>query len=520
MPAPVTKVLVVDDDPDLAVQIRQMLRQSHWLYAVEAEYGTEQLSERLSRREFDVWILDHHLAGMPGSEVLKRLPPDDERPPFVVLTMSPDPLLSQVYLALGAADFLNKDELRPALLERTLRYVIAQDSDRRNLERQQQQLLRFERMATIGRIAAGVAHEYNNLNAVILVALERIQRRMPADPETNRLLLHVIDSIHGSRRISDSLLRISRPGDPDGEVIDLGVHVQEMVQLLRTQAEKSGIDLNLIAGGGTWWVKLDAGDLQQVLSNLIVNSIHAVHARPNPRIQVELREDDGWAMLSVTDNGVGISAEDLARIFQPFFSRKGAHDKLGLFPKDAPGTGLGLALCQTLIENAGGTLGITSNSGMGTVVVVKLPLVPAMELPVPSQPLGICDRQGQPPLRVVVVDDNEQFCELFAEECRLHGVEAQTFPSPLDFLAQFADLRFDVLVLDWQMPGLSGWDVVERLGDPMRPVPIPVFIISGENPSLPQTLPEGVEIRQILTKPFLVRDLIASMRQVPGRAER
>ncbi len=520
MNALMTRVLVVDDDPDLAVQIRQMLRQSHWPYAVEAEYGTEHLSDRLSRREFDIWILDHHLAGMPGSELLKQLPPDDERPPFVVLTMSPDPMLSQVYLDLGAADFLNKDELRPALLERTLRYVIAQDSDRRNLERHQQQLLRFERMATIGRIAAGVAHEYNNLNAVILVALERIQRRMPHDPETNRRLLQVIDAIHGSRRISDSLLRISRQGDPDGEVIDLGVRVQEMVQMLRTQAEKSGIELHATDCRGTWRVKLDAGDLQQVLSNLIINSIHAVHARPAPRIQVSLREDAGWVELSITDNGVGISVEDLGRIFQPFFSRKGAHDKLGLFPKDAPGTGLGLALCQTLIENAGGTLAIASDSGQGTQVVVRLPLVPARELPITGNPLGTCDRQGQPPLRVVVVDDNEQFCELFAEECRLNDVEIQTFSSPLGFLAQFADLRFDVLVLDWQMPRLSGWDVVERLADPVRPVPIPIIVISGECPLLPKALPKGIEIRQILTKPFLMRDLIASMQQVPSRVDR
>lgn len=518
MNAPLTRVLVVDDDPDIAVQIRSMLRQSQWAYDVRAESGGSDLPRRLSRSECDVWILDHHLTEKAGSELLASLPPDAERPPFVVLTMSLDPALSHTYLALGAADFLNKDELRPALLERTLRYAIAHDENRRNLDRQQEHLLRSERMATIGRIAAGVAHEYNNLHAVALGSLERLQRRVGDDPASERLLVRITESIQSSRRISESLFKLGQSNDLTGSIIDLQARVDDILSLMQHQAVKAGVQLEFNGIEGQAPVEMDGSDAQLVVSHLISNSIHAVHAVPIPRISVHLQRSEAQVVLAVTDNGVGIAPEDLSRVCLPFFSRKGPHDRDGLFPRDALGTGLGLAVCQSVIENAGGHLELSSRLGEGTTATVTLPIAAHAPATAAAPPLvASLGVDPERPVSVVVVDDNEQLCELLAEELPHHGLEVTTFTSPALFLAKITEVHLDALVLDWQMPSISGGEIIKRLGDHLRGAPLPVFIISGGNLELPSGIPDGVVIKRILAKPFRISELAQMLSNVAVR---
>ncbi|HEX3133605.1 MAG TPA: response regulator, partial [Planctomycetota bacterium] len=228
----------MDDDPDLAAEIRMLLRGSQRGWEVDAQVTVDGLGDRLQRGHYDVWILDHQLAGMVGDQVLRLLPANVERPPVVVVTGSADPALPETYLLLGVADFLTKEELKPALLDRTLRFAVAQWQAKQALERSQHDLLRSERLATIGRMASGVAHEYNNLNAVVLAGLERLHRHISGDPAAHDLITRVLGAVERSRRISESLLTLGRPSDSAATIIDLRPHLVDTMALMELRARR------------------------------------------------------------------------------------------------------------------------------------------------------------------------------------------------------------------------------------------------------------------------------------------
>ena len=511
---PPSRVLVVDDDPDLAVEIRTLLRGSPRPWEVEAFSTIDGLGDRLKGGRYDVWILDHHLSGMVGDQLLRLLPADLQRPPVVVVTGSADPALPETYLSLGVSDFLTKEELKPALLDRTLRFAMAQWQAKQALERSQQDLLRSERLATIGRMASGVAHEYNNLNAVVLAGLERLHRHISGDQAAHDLVQRVLGAVERSRRISESLLTLGRPSDGQATVIDLRPHLTDTMALMELRARRFGTALRLESDQQSCPVRIDRNDLHQVLSNLVVNALHAVHRAVDPTVVVRIERRGQHVVLTVRDNGVGIDADDMPRLFQPFFSRKGPHDRSGLFPASAGGTGLGLPVCQVLVDRAGGDLVVTSRAGQGTTVTVTLPLC---EEPAPSatpsatpvQQPGITPTvrpAGKP--RVVALDDNTQLCQLLHDALSDAGIPVRTHIDPLRFLAEQPLDEIDLLVLDWQMPGMGGGEVLQHIGDAKRATPLRVLVVSGEPPVLPDPAPPGVTIIGVVMKPFRLAELI------------
>ena len=510
-----SRVLVVDDDPDLVAEIRMLLRHSPRGWQVDAQPTIDGLGDRLQQGSYDVWILDHHLTGMVGDQVLRLLPADVERPPVVVVTASADPALPETYLSLGVADFLNKEELKPALLDRTLRFAIAQWQAKQALERSQHDLLRSERLATIGRMASGVAHEYNNLNAVVLAGLERLHRHVAGDPAAHELVTRVLGAVERSRRISESLLTLGRPTDGVATVIDLRPHLSDTMALMELRARRFGATLLLESDEQPCPVRIDRNDVHQVLSNLVVNALHAVHRAVDPTVTVRIERRAERVVLTVQDNGVGIETEDMPRLFQPFFSRKGPHDRSGLFPPSAGGTGLGLPVCQVLVDRAGGDLVVTSRPGAGTTVSVLLPLgadpaempraAAARSTPTPSGGLVVRPPDRQ---RVVALDDNAQLCQLLHDALEDAGIPVRTYIDPLRFLAEQPLDQIDLLVLDWQMPGMGGGEVLNQLGDATRNPPLRVLIVSGEPPVLPQSPPPGIVILGVMMKPFRLAELI------------
>jgi signal transduction histidine kinase len=508
-----SRVLVVDDDPDLAVEIRALLRGSPRGWEVDAQPTVDGLGDRLQSGSYDVWILDHHLAGMVGDQVLRLLPADVERPPVVVVTGSADPALPETYLSLGVADFLTKEELKPALLDRTLRFAVAQWQAKQALERSQHDLLRSERLATIGRMASGVAHEYNNLNAVVLAGLERLHRHVSSDPAAHDLITRVLGAVERSRRISESLLTLGRPSDGAATVIDLRPHLTDTMALMELRARRFGTALHLESDEQPCPVRIDRNDLHQVLSNLVVNALHAVHRASEPQVVVRVERHARQVVMTVRDNGVGIAADDMPRLFQPFFSRKGPHDRSGLFPASAGGTGLGLPVCQVLIARAGGDLVVSSRAGSGTTVTVTLPLCEEAPTPTPTakpaeSASGAPAVRAADRLRVVALDDNVQLCQLLHDALSDAGIPVRTHVDPLRFLAEQPIEEIDLLVLDWQMPGIGGGEVLQQLGDAQRIPPLRVLVISGEPPILPDPPPPGVVILGVVMKPFRLAELI------------
>lgn len=507
------RLLIIDDDPDLVVQVTRMLRHAPTPYQIEVHQDLRlPLADRLRAGGIDACLLDHYLHDCQGADVLRHLPHDSRWPPVVVLTGAPDPALADTYLELGAADFLSKDEINPGLLDRTIRYAIQHWNARLDIERTHEALLHSERLATIGRLAAGVAHEYNNLNGVILGGIERLTRVVALDPEHMIHLQRILDSLERSRRISQGLLQLGRTTPPTGTVTDLRRQVGDTLALLEAQLRNQSIQLSTHLPDQPVAVRVNANDIHQVLSNLVTNSIHALWQTTRPHLGVSLQVEDQEAVLQVADNGIGIEAEDLPRVSEPFFSRKGAHDPTGVYPVEIEGTGLGLAVCASLMQQAGGSLTLASTPGAGTTVTVRLPLSCALPTaPVEPPPRTPVSTPGQ--ISIAVVDDNLDLLTLMQESLSEHGFAVTTFSDPLVFLAAAAHQRWDAVLLDWYMPHCSGAEVLTRLADSRRATPLPVIILSGATPDLPDPAPPGIVLLAPLPKPFRMQTLIALVGQ-------
>ncbi|MFH1060235.1 MAG: ATP-binding protein [Pseudomonadota bacterium] len=225
------------------------------------------------------------------------------------------------------------------------------------------------KLASIGRLAAGVAHEINNPIAIINekagLLKDIISAREEDGPQKDKFL-HLADSILSSvKRVSavtHRLLGFARHLDVSYETIQLGALVNEVLGFLGKEAEHRNIDINVRTDKDVPNIESDRGQLQQVLLNILNNSLAAVNNGGEINISVAHIQPDTVA-LSIADNGVGIPKENLKSIFEPFFSTRGAR-----------GTGLGLSITYGIVQKLGGSISVESQEGEGTTFTITLPV--------------------------------------------------------------------------------------------------------------------------------------------------
>lgn len=261
-------------------------------------------------------------------------------------------------------------ELRQALEDqnkttRRLQSTVAE------LQCTQNQLVHAEKMAGLGHLSASVAHEFNNLLGGILGSAQAALEEKPGG--TVGEALEVVR--RAARRacvITDNLLRFSRKEEPHKSPGDLNRLVEECVQLLEPEMRKRRVSVD-VALDELPSVPIDSGQMHQVLLNLLSNATYAVEPGGNVYVSTEVTDDT--VLLSVADDGPGIAAADRHRVFEPFFSTRGAGD-------DRPaGTGLGLSVSYGIITGHGGSITVDDHPGGGARFQVRLPLDGAAEAP-------------------------------------------------------------------------------------------------------------------------------------------
>ncbi|OJY28419.1 MAG: two-component sensor histidine kinase [Rhodobacterales bacterium 65-51] len=237
------------------------------------------------------------------------------------------------------------------------------DANRR-LERTTERLIMSEKLAAVGEITAGVAHEINNPIAVIQGNLDvaRMVLGEGAAPVKTEFDL-IDDQVYRIGTIVSKLLQFARPGEYSGaaNIISPAQVVRDCLVLTRRQIEGAGIEIRTDLATEAQ-VFMERTELQQVVVNLILNAVHAMPGGGVLSLSVALRQ--GRVEIGVADSGTGMSAEIQRRIFDPFFTTK-----------QAQGTGLGLSISQTLITRAGGRIGVRSAPGKGSCFVIRLPVV-------------------------------------------------------------------------------------------------------------------------------------------------
>jgi len=242
--------------------------------------------------------------------------------------------------------------------------------DRANAQRDElsRDLLRSAKLASLGELSAGLAHEINNPLAIISAEQTNISDLIGDLEPPPAIEEDLLSAIARCRRqvercagITAKMLRFGRKSESRPEPTDVAAALAEITALMRKQSEVHDVDLRLDVEGGLPPVVLDQNELEQVLTNLINNAIHAIDGAG--AIEVSARHAGREIVIAVRDSGCGIPPEDIDRIFQPFFTTKPV----------GQGTGLGLSVCFGIVHGWGGRIAVESAVGVGTTFEIRLP---------------------------------------------------------------------------------------------------------------------------------------------------
>jgi two-component system NtrC family sensor kinase len=238
------------------------------------------------------------------------------------------------------------------------------------------QLIMAGKLAEVGEMSAGIAHEINN-PLQVMKSEEALIRDIMSDMEAEgsleecenaRLLRDSIDQIDHQidrcKHIVQGLLRFARESEIKIQPVDVAYLMAQIVGMVERQAQVENIRIAQRFDGDLPSVMSDSGQLQQVFLNLLNNAMYALRKRDNAEIRITATQEDGTVVVAVADNGCGIAPENLEKIFLPFFTTKPV----------GQGTGLGLSTCFGIVENLGGQLSVTSELNVGSVFTVKIPV--------------------------------------------------------------------------------------------------------------------------------------------------
>ena len=376
-------VLLVDDEAAFRDTISRRL-EKRGMKVIQAAGGAQCL-EIMATENPEVVVSDVKMPGMGGLELLQRLKEDYPDIEVILLTGHASTADGVSGIKAGAFDYLTK----PVEFEHLLSKIRqAYDQVRRRQEKREelefkekmaQQMIVTERLAALGTLATGVAHEINNPLAVIKESagwMEMIVNKEPDMPRKEHLLkaLGKIDKgVERARRITHQLLGFVQKNDSAISPVNLSELLEETMRLTAREALNKGVELaKELAGRENATIYSDPYQLRQVLLNLISNAVYA--APQEGRVALRLAGTENSVRIDIEDDGEGIPAENLEKIFEPFFTTKAP----------GKGTGLGLFVSKGIVQRLGGKLSVVSRVGRGTVFTVTLPR--NADIPAPDSP--------------------------------------------------------------------------------------------------------------------------------------
>jgi len=383
------------------------------------------------------------------------------------------------------------DELESRVEERTREREIAL-----------RQLHESQKMESIGQLTGGVAHDFNNLLAVILGSLSLLKKAVPQEPRISRLLDRAIQGAERGATLTTRLLAFARRQELKVEFVALQKLIPEMLDFLRHSVGPN-IEIRAEISQEVGAIEVDANQLELALINLAVNARDAMPQGGSLTIACHNETSgksiglsrDPFVCITVTDTGEGMSEATLARAQEPFFTTKGI----------GKGTGLGLSMVHGFTAQSGGTMRIRSQPGKGTSVTIWLPRAKEGSKAA-NVDMPLAQPKDARSLRVLLVDD-DILVSMGAADMLLdlgHSVtEAQSGPHALKLLE--SDAPFDLVVTDYAMPGMNGFELAQRVKE--RNPKLPIILATGYA-ELPAD--RSIEFGH-LAKPYTSKDLAAAL---------
>ncbi|MFZ5949227.1 MAG: PAS domain S-box protein [Candidatus Rifleibacteriota bacterium] len=380
-------------------------------------------------------------------------------------------------------------------------------------EKMQNQLLQAQKMESVGRLAGGVAHDFNNLIGVIMGCAEMAQLKLKKGANIDAELDGIFKTAERSADLTRQLLAFARRQPISPSVINLNEAVESMHQMLKRLIGEQ-VELEFIPGKELWPIRFDPGQIQQILTNLCVNARDAVSGSGKIIISTDNHEFDElscidniglkpgcYVSLSVSDNGSGMDAETVKHIFEPFYTTK----------EKGKGTGLGLATVYGIINQNEGYVKVFSQPGEGTSIKVFIPKTQNVqnqnkEIDSVEKPVGGHET-------IMIVEDDETILDLTQRILQSFGYRVFTAsrPGTAISIAENCDEKIDLLITDVVMPEMNGKDLSSRIME--RFPELKVIFMSGYTAEIIST--HGVKHgANFMQKPFHMQELAQKVRQI------
>jgi signal transduction histidine kinase len=503
----------IDWAPDAAAVLRQLPR------------------SRSEPSNFDLLLIDFRLAGDTGLDVLRATRQERELDlPVVLITGQGSEDVAALAMRLGATDYIVKRPhyllALPAVLESAFHRVQAAREQaalralNTSLERKvAERTAEFELAKDAAEAAnraksaflARMSHDLRTpLNAVLgfsqllmldpaLAEAGQARRQVQLIRDAGQHLLAMIDEVLDLARIESGSLRLSL------EPVDACQLVAESLRLAQPLAMHHRVGVEHLPSRSTCLVHADRTRLRQVLVNLLTNAIK--YNRPGGQVEVMLTDHEAGVQVAVHDNGCGMTPQQLAALFQPF-------NRVGAEGSSVEGTGLGLVIAKQLVEAMHGRLAVSSTPGAGSTFTLWLPAATQPVRPSVAPQVAVLRKL---PRRVLYVEDNPVNAQLMRAWLQMQPeVELQVAEDGASALALAARWLPQLVLLDMDLPDMSGIDVLRRLrADPATAV-IPCVAVSAFalGPEVQQALDRGCAA--YLTKPFALDELLAAIERHAG----
>jgi len=410
------------------------------------------------------------------------------------------------------SSFWNRISLSPLRDEAgTLTHYVSMHTDDTARVQLEEQLRHAQKLEGIGRLAGGVAHDFNNLLTVILNSAELMGSMLSANPEALELRDEILFAGQRAAELTRQLLAFSRRQVLQPRVVELGSTLTSMGRML-ARLIREDIALRITTDGEQGLVRVDPGQLEQVIMNLVVNARDAMPRGGVLRLEtacVEVQDDDPlrhgagagpYVRLTVADDGLGMDELTREHIFEPFFTTK----------EVGKGTGMGLATVHGIVQQSGGFITVTTAPEQGSTFQVFLPRVHAkVEAPgVSALAAGGGDET------ILLVEDDDAVRRLASLILRGKGYLVIEAASATEALNTFATRHgdFELLLTDVVMPGLSGLELARRLAS-INPKLRVLFMSGYSYETLAERGPPALA-SAMLAKPFTPESLGAKVREV------
>lgn len=379
----------------------------------------------------------------------------------------------------------------------TFRDITERKETEAQLQRQQEALYQSEKLATMGSLLASIAHELNNPLSVVMMQADLLKE----EASTGQMATYA-EKVHSAAercvRIVKNFLALARQRSPERSQVCLNDVVDTALELLDYSLRVDNVEVCLQRADNLPMLWADAHQLQQVVVNLTTNAYQAMHDHPGPRrlrVTTWTDAEQSQVYLEVADTGPGIPPEIRTRIFEPFFTTKAP----------GAGTGLGLSLCQGMIESHKGTLTVDSQPGQGAIFRVQLPVEAAVTLA--PQPAPLAALPCLQTASILVVDDEPGITSALAYILGRDGHRVDTAANGQSALEKLREQSYDVLLSDLRMPEVDGMSLYREVERHYPHLLRRVIFLTGDTLSVDSIAALEQVGAFVLSKPFNIAEV-------------